>query len=194
MTRLYGAYGSNLCKRQMRLRCPGARPLGKFMLTSAQLTFRSVADLEFVPDAVTPIGLWSINRDDERVLDRFEGVGAGVYFKSDDVTIEYCGQPRKVLIYLMSSEAIFPPSRSYVETIRRGYRDFDIDERYLDEAIARAYEQKNPDEEILARRERQRASDTHRELAPVPASLLIKRMEKRAEEQEALAAAQIKEG
>lgn len=179
--KLYAAYGSNLCKRQMRMRCPGARPLGKFMLTSAQLTFRSVADLEFVPDAQTPCGLWAITKDDEHTLDRYEGVTAGVYFKSEDIVIKYCGKPRNVLIYLMNSEAIFPPSKSYVETIRRGYKDFDIDQKYLDEAIERAYEHKNPDDEIRARRERQRATKEHRELVPVPERLLIKRMEERAE-------------
>ena len=74
MAKLYIAFGSNLSKRQMRQRCPTARPLGKFMLTEARLVFRGVADLEYAPGETVPCGLWSLYASDERALDGYEGV------------------------------------------------------------------------------------------------------------------------
>jgi hypothetical protein len=168
MSKLYVAFGSNLSKAQMRRRCPTARPLGKFMLTSARLVFRSVADLDFVPNESTPCGLWSLNEDDEHSLDAYEGIAHGSYFKSEEIKLTYAGRRRKALIYLKTTEGIYPPSREYARIIRQGYRDFGLDESYLDAAIARAYNEKNPDEDIIARRERQRSGTLHRELASMP--------------------------
>ncbi len=170
MSKLYIAFGSNLCKSQMRRRCPTARPLGKFMLSSARLVFRSVADMDFVPGESAPCGLWALNEDDEHSLDAYEGISSGAYFKSEEIKLTYAGRRRKALIYLKASDGIYPPSREYARIIRQGYRDFGLDESYLDAAIARSYNEKNPDDEITARRERQRAGTLHRELAPMPQS------------------------
>jgi AIG2-like family len=177
MPKLYIAFGSNLSKKQMRFRCPTARPLGKFIMRDAQLVFRSVADLDFVPGATTPCGLWSINTDDERSLDRYEGVNSGAYFKSEAIQLNYCGRKRPALIYLMNSQAIFPPSQTYVDTIRRGYKDFDLDEKFLDDAIARSFLDRDEDEEMLARRERQLDTRLHSQLVEMPESVLQARQE-----------------
>ena len=173
MSSLYIAYGSNLSKRQMRQRCPTARPLGKFMLKDARLVFRGVADLEFVPGSEAPCGLWMINNDDESSLDVYEGISSGVYFKTREIKLKYRGQRRPSVLYLMNSEAIYPPSDTYAGIIRQGYRDFGLDESFLEDAVRRSYEGKNPDERVLARRLRQRAGTLHRELAPMPASLPV---------------------
>src|ERR1700693_3768222 len=98
MSKLYIAFGSNLAKRQMRQRCPTARPLGKFLLTSARLVFRGVADLECHAGENAPCGLWAINQADEVALDRYEGVGLGRYGKFH-VDLEYLGRPRQAIIY-----------------------------------------------------------------------------------------------
>ena len=46
----YGAYGSNLNKRQMSHRCPLAKPAGTAIIRDKQLCFRGVADLEYKKD------------------------------------------------------------------------------------------------------------------------------------------------
>jgi hypothetical protein len=170
MSKLYIAYGSNLSKTQMRRRCPTARPLGKFMLKDARLVFRGVADLDFVPGEETPCGLWSINADDESALDVAEGISIGAYFKSEEIVLSYAGRRRKAVIYLKNSEGVYPPTAEYARVIRQGYRDFKLDESYLDRAIAQAWENKSPDDEIIARRRRQRVGKLHRDLAARPGS------------------------
>lgn len=179
MSKLMVAYGSNISKRQMRQRCPNARPLGKFMMTSARLVFRNVADLVFAPGEKTPCALWMINADDERSLDIYEGISSGVYFKTDEIRIEYAGQRRKAVMYLMTTDGIYPPSQAYADTIRRGYRDFGMDERYLDDAIRRSFDEKDPDDYIATRRANQRAGGRHAKLVEMPMSLALKRIDQR---------------
>jgi hypothetical protein len=166
MSKLYIAFGSNLYKTQMP-RCPTARPLGKFMFAQCRLVFRGVADLEYDPESQTPCGLWAINKEDERSLDGYEGVNSGVYFKSEQ-TITYLGEKRKALVYLMNSDGIYPPSDTYVKTIRRGYKDFGMDESFLDAAVARSFQDKKPDHMIAARRRRQISGSLHRKLVENP--------------------------
>jgi AIG2-like family len=142
------------------------------MLASARLVFRNVADLEFAPGEKTPCGLWMIQRADERALDRYEGVAGGGYFKTEEIELEYAGKRRKSLVYLMNCTGIYPPSQHYADIIRRGYRDFGLDESYLDAAIERSFVEKNPDDYIIDRRTRQRSSNAHRKLVDKPLALL----------------------
>lgn len=172
MASLYVAFGSNINKSQMRRRCPTARPLGKFLLKDARLVFRGVADLEYIAGSKVPCALWMINGDDEAALDMYEGIASGIYFKTREISIEYAGKRRKTVLYLMNSEGVYPPSQSYVDTIRQGYRDFKLDESYLDEAIRRSFSDKSPDDYTIARRLRQRAGSRHRDLVQQPASLI----------------------
>ncbi len=176
MTKLYVAYGSNLCKAQMRRRCPNSRPLGKFMLTASRLVFRGVADLEYAPGQQTPCGLYLINRDDERSLDRYEGVDAGVYYKTEEIELSYLGERRKALVYLMHSDGIYPPSQTYVDTIRRGYENFGLDMSYLDDAVARSFSDKMHDAQTAARRRRQLDSEEHCQLVAMPESIVQRKL------------------
>lgn len=169
MTKLYIAYGSNLSKRQMRIRCPTARPLGRFMLTKARLVFRVFADLEYDETSQVPCGLWAINRADEEALDRYEGVDAGAYFKSEDIVLTYAGRRRNALVYLMNNKGVWPPSQRYADTIRQGYKDFKLNDRYLDEALARSFD-KQPNAELLERRARQRDGTRHQQLVSLSAA------------------------
>lgn len=121
------------------------------MLANSLLQFRGVADVECVPDktCITPVGVWSITREDERSLDVYEGVRGGFY---DRYHIDV--GDTKALLYLMRDRGIAPPGREYYNVIRRGYADFGLDIRYLEAALARSYEEKNVTSAIRARRER----------------------------------------
>lgn len=179
MTKLYIAYGSNLNKRAMLIRCPTAKSLGKFTLTKARLVFRGVADVEYDPNCEVPCGLWSINQADERALDVYEGVSSGFYSKYEDIVLKFAGRKQKALIYLMNSEGIYPPSQGYVDTIRQGYKHFGLDESYLDDAIKHSFLKKDPDQQTIARRSRQKQDSRHRRLVEMPEAVLRRRLERR---------------
>lgn len=128
MARLYLAYGSNLNKEQMAFRCPTARPIGAFTLYGYELVFRGVADIVHTGSDQSQIqlGMWEIEKADEKALDRYEGVKHGMYSK-----IEICG----MLTYQMNTTDMYPPSTHYFNTILQGYHDFGLDTSHLYDAV-----------------------------------------------------------
>lgn len=128
---LYFAYGSNLNILQMQGRCPNATPLGSAYFTGWKLVFRGVADI--VPassECLLPVGIWNITEKCLSALDAYEGVDCGLYRR------EYING---ILTYRMNSERISPPAEFYYETIELGYKDFDLDDKYLVEARREAF-------------------------------------------------------
>ena len=60
MSKLYIAYGSNLNKDQMKLRCPNAEPLDELILKGWKLVFKGVADIIQDEKSEVPIGIYKI--------------------------------------------------------------------------------------------------------------------------------------
>ena len=79
----YFAYGSNMDVEQMRMRCPGAEILCTAVLPDYKFALDSEGCATVIPcEGKEVYGvLWSINKDDEKVLDRYDGVAAGCYGK-----------------------------------------------------------------------------------------------------------------
>lgn len=79
----YFAYGSNMDVEQMRDRCPGAEILSTAVLPDYKFALDSKGCATVIPcEGKEVYGvLWSINREDERALDRYEGVAEGCYGK-----------------------------------------------------------------------------------------------------------------
>jgi hypothetical protein len=150
------------------------------MLTSAKLVFRGVADVEVCKGSQVPCGLWYINRQDEANLDSYEGIASKMYRKVW-VTMTHLGRKRKALIYLMNSRGVMRPLQYYIDVIREGYRDFGLDESYLNEAIIRSFD-KEPDEQTIARRKRQKADPRHRDLVKIPDKVWKRHLENLARE------------
>ena len=132
-TRLYAAYGSNMCIKQMMTRCPGAKKVGNLYLPNFALTLPFYADMEKVRESMgikTPIGLWEINRKDEATLDIAEGVAEGSYYKTD-INVELNSGKFPALVYLMTEK--YKKSNGiarvgYNDIIKQGYRDFGFDD------------------------------------------------------------------
>jgi hypothetical protein len=174
--KIYLAYGSNLSLKAMRQRCLDAKPVlnskGKpkrHMLSNARLVFRGVADIDFCPGSRAPVGLWWISERDELALDRFEGYPHS--YAKFHIWLD-SKKTKQGMIYLMTDrKGIHPPSAYYAATLANGYRNFDIDRRYLDEAVAHSYHEKNPTEQTIARRARQKRNSQHEKLVPLPDSV-----------------------
>lgn len=131
--KLYIAYGSNLNLRQMALRCPNAKPVGKTMLKDWQLTFRGVATLEQKNGSETPIGVWEITVEDEKALDRYEGYPR-LYCK-ENLEIEMNGVKHQAMIYLMNDGLPSMPTKWYLDAIAQGYEDIGLDTTHLAKAL-----------------------------------------------------------
>tara|TARA_Y100001937_G_scaffold114531_1_gene164363 strand:+ start:1439 stop:1957 length:519 start_codon:yes stop_codon:yes gene_type:complete len=129
---LYGAYGSNLNILQMERRCPDAIPVGTVVVKGWQLVFRSVADIVECEGGEVALGLWQITDSCEASLDVYEGYPS-LYGKTylDVNGLEESFGTSEVLIYTMNSKMISPPTNGYLQSIKQGYEDFDLDMQNL---------------------------------------------------------------
>jgi len=170
MSKLYFAYGSNLNKRQMALRCPDAKAFSLFHLEDWKLVFRGVADIAYSPGDKVSGGLWIISDKDELALDRYEGYrpgGTGMYRK-ESILIEpfKIGKETftEIMFYVMNSTGIFPPTLGYLDCIRQGFKDFGLRPKPLMDAVEASYDDKNPSH-VERRRHQRNGRPT---LAPRP--------------------------
>ena len=130
---LYFAYGSNLHHFQMKRRCKDSIYLKKINLTNFRLTFRSkyrAADIEFLKNSIVPGALFEISKSDEKKLDMYEDYP--IVYKKYFFT--YYG--KKVMTYTMTQKTKFTfPSERYLKIIKKGYKDCDLDNKYLNKAL-----------------------------------------------------------
>lgn len=139
MSRLYVAYGSNLHLEQMAARCPSATIFGTGRLNNWVLLYRgregnAHATIARKKGSSVPVLIWNIEAADERRLDMYEGYPR-YYFKRD-VMVDIGGQKKKAMVYIMDlHQRPASPSPGYVETIRQGYMDNDMDLEYFEDSL-----------------------------------------------------------
>ena len=129
MKKIYFAYGSNLNLNQMAHRCPTAKVVGAGMLNGYKLIFNRVASIELDASQSVPVGIWEIDEYCEASLDLYEGYPR--LYRKEKVYVRFDGQEVEGMIYIMNSTGKKPPSNSYYQTIRTGYRDIGLDGKYL---------------------------------------------------------------
>ena len=139
--RRYIAYGSNLNRAQMALRCPDAKVVGTGEIKDYELLFRgnrngAVATVEPKKGESVPVLIWEISPRDEFNLDRYEGYPTFYYKK--DIKVQYkgirTGNRRTVtaFAYIMHEERqIGVPSLFYLNTCLDGYDTFYFDKQIL---------------------------------------------------------------
>jgi len=128
---LYFAYGSNLHHFQMKRRCKDSIFLKKINLKDFRLTFRNMyADVEYKKNLIVTGALFKISKSDEKKLDVYEDYP--IIYKKFYFT--YYG--KKVMTYTMTKKTSFTfPTERYLNIIKRGYKDCDLDEWYLKKAL-----------------------------------------------------------
>ena len=128
---LYFAYGSNLHHLQMKRRCKDSIFLKKINLKDFRLTFRNMyADIERKKNSIVQGALFEISKIDEKKLDIYEDYPI-VYKK-----YYFTHYGKKIMTYTMTKKNLFTyPSDRYLNIIKRGYKDCDLDKRYLNKAL-----------------------------------------------------------
>ena len=130
---LYFAYGSNLNHLQMKKRCKDSIFIFFINLKNFKLTFRSkyrAADIEPKKNSIVPGGLFEISKSDEKKLDVYEDYPT-LYKK---YYFYYYG--KKIMTYTMVGKTPFKfPIKRYLNTVKRGYKDCNLDQIYLTKAL-----------------------------------------------------------
>jgi gamma-glutamylcyclotransferase (GGCT)/AIG2-like uncharacterized protein YtfP len=127
--KLYFAYGANLNKVSMSLRCPRAVPYQAFTLRGWCLDFAHHATIRPHPGRTVEGALWRITEECELSLDAFEGY-------PDYYTKRILAQDgREFMAYIMNPPLTGSPGAGYLDVIEQGYRDWNLDFECLDQAI-----------------------------------------------------------
>lgn len=143
----YIAYGSNLNIRQMRFRCPGAKPIGISAIPDYELLFKgsktgAYLTIEPKDGGLVPVAVWEVTADDEKHLDIYEGYPNFYYKKEVRLPVKLASGKTKKLtafVYIMHEErSLGIPSLAYIRTCKEGYRNFGFDVKYLDRAYMRS--------------------------------------------------------
>ena len=130
---LYFAYGSNLNHFQMKRRCKDSFFLKKYELKGYRLNFRSkyrAADIEKKKNSKVVGAIFEISKSDEKKLDVYEDfpiLYTKIYFKYYN---------KKVMSYIMVRKSKFRyPTEKYLNVIKQGYKDCNLDKKYLRNAL-----------------------------------------------------------
>tara|TARA_B100001029_G_scaffold39524_1_gene30638 strand:- start:17 stop:424 length:408 start_codon:yes stop_codon:yes gene_type:complete len=130
---LYFAYGSNLNHFQMKRRCKDSIFIKKYELKGYRLNFRSkyrAADIEKKKNSKVVGAIFEISKSDEKKLDVYEDfpiLYTKIYFKYYN---------KKVMSYIMVRKSKFRyPTEKYLNVIKQGYKDCNLDKKYLRNAL-----------------------------------------------------------
>jgi len=128
----YFAYGSNISRRQMRERCPRARPRFTATLPDYKLMFAGwsdkwqggVATIRPCKGAKVIGAIYDIDEKCLRALDKCEGYPT-VYGRMNVLLIAENGHSTEALTYIMNEPAVeSQPSEAYLAVIQQGYQDW----------------------------------------------------------------------
>ena len=113
----------------MKRRCKDSIFLKKINLKDFRLTFRSkyrAADIEPKKNSIVPGGLFEISKSDEKKLDVYEDFP--ILYKK----YYFFYHKKKIMTYTMVKKTPFTfPTERYLNIVRRGYKDCDLDKKYL---------------------------------------------------------------
>ena len=130
---LYFAYGSNLNHHQIQnVRCVGSKYLKTIFLKDYKLSFchsnklnkYGYANVVKKNGSKVPGAIWKITKRHEKILDRYEG------FPNSYQKKYFFWNEKKIMFYIMNKWFIKKPPESYINTIKEGYKNCNIDIKY----------------------------------------------------------------
>ena len=135
LTIFYFAYGSNMDIVQMSNRCGGAATVSIAELPSHRFIINSRGVATVVPDPASKVQglLWRITEEDERSLDRYEGVMQGDYKKTFlEVSVPGEGKIR-ALVYVSTDSTPGEARPGYMEKIVWAAEACGLPKTYVDQ-------------------------------------------------------------
>ena len=130
---LYFAYGSNLNHHQMKnIRCIGSKYLKTIFLKNYKLSFchpnklnkYGYANIIKKKGSKVPGAIWKITKKHEKILDQYEE------FPNSYQKKYFFWNGKKIMFYIMNKWFIKKPPESYINTIKEGYKNCNIDIKY----------------------------------------------------------------
>jgi len=131
---MHFAYGTNMSRKLMRLRCPTADPLGIAKLNGWRFTITTDGYASIVPKpgAIVHGVLWRISPRDRAVLDAYEDLDSGLY-RRRILPIQYDARIIPALVYIGRERGSGHPMPGYLELVVDAARDWGLPSRYVTE-------------------------------------------------------------
>src|SRR5271163_3887981 len=128
----YFAYGSNLCVRQMALRCPDAADPRPAVLADHDwlINHRGVATIEPLSGSQVHGVLWQISNRDLDTLDSAEGVP--LRYRRERLTVHTNDGPSPAWVYIDHRVTPGPPRPGYLPRIIDGAVHHGLPQRWID--------------------------------------------------------------
>ena len=130
---LYFAYGSNLNHCQMKnIRCLRSKYLKTIFLRDYKLLFChpnklnkfGYANIVKKKGSKVPGAIWEITKKHEKILDGYEE------FPNSYQKKYFYLNGKKIMFYIMNNCFTKKPPKSYINIIKEGYKNCDIDLKY----------------------------------------------------------------
>lgn len=136
MATAYFAYGTNMSRAQMAYRCPGAGLVQTAVLRDHRFLIANHGFGTVAPQRAAEVHgvLWLVTADDERALDRYEGVDEGLYQRDRrHVHVRVAGATDAVeaLVYVAPAAAPGRPRVGYLQQVIAGALAHGLPEAYL---------------------------------------------------------------
>ncbi len=131
------AYGANMDAAAMALRCPRSKPLGIARLTRHRLVVMREGWFTVTRDAHSSVHgvLWDVALADVAALDRYEGVGDGLYAKVLQ-TVVANGGPKHALVYFGANTGPGVARADYLEAVIAAARRWNLPTAALEKLAA----------------------------------------------------------
>ncbi|SOJ56924.1 hypothetical protein MSIMFB_04401 [Mycobacterium simulans] len=128
----YFAYGSNLCVRQMTMRCPDAGDPRPAVLSNHDwlINQRGVATVDAFAGSQVHGVLWQVSDRDLATLDSAEGVP--LRYRRDRLTVRTDGGPAPAWVYIDHRVTPGPPRPGYLPRIIRGAVHHRLPQRWIE--------------------------------------------------------------
>jgi gamma-glutamylcyclotransferase (GGCT)/AIG2-like uncharacterized protein YtfP len=137
---LYFAYGSNMDRQAMQVRCPGSRPLGRARLARHKFFIMGSGYASVKCDPHTDVHgvLYELALSDVPGLDRYEDVGRGLYRKVMQPVLREAGAPVRALVYIGASQIEGKPAAAYLNAILNAAQDWSLPAAYIARLVSLA--------------------------------------------------------
>jgi hypothetical protein len=134
---LYFAYGSNMDREAMAVRCPASKAVGIARLARHRFLVTREGYASVVRDPRRTVWglLWDLSLADGPALDRYESVASRLYVKVMQPVLTDAG-PRRALVYVGRSAEPGLPRPGYLEKLLASARDAGLPDDHLREIAA----------------------------------------------------------
>jgi hypothetical protein len=129
---LHFAYGSNMSRTLMAMRCPGARAVGVATLRGWRflITVDGVGSIAPQPGGVVHGVLWRLSLRDLAAINAYENLDSGLYLRGMLPVRHGTGQ-RRALVYVARRRGQGTPRPAYIDLVVEAARAWDLPAAYI---------------------------------------------------------------